>query len=560
MVEGQETETFEELLKSEAEPRFLRRGSIIEGTILTINPDWTFVDIGYKSEGLIPTAEFRRADGSLRVKEGDRIEALVERIRGEDGLVRLSFAKLLENRAWERILKAQKEGEVLEAYVIEPIKGGFAVEIEGVRAFLPFSHAYLERPADPNQIVGQNIKVEVISASRKRNNVVVSRKNALQKEIEARKRALFESLAEGQVREGTVTRILDYGAFIDLGGVEGFLHVSDLSWGKVKHPGDLLRPGDRVRVKVLSFDPQKEKIKLGIKQLTPDPWQQVKEKYHEGDRVKGRVVSLTSFGAFVEVEPGVEGLIHISELSWTKRLRHPRELLSVGDQVEAVVLKVDPENRRLSLSLRRVEPNPWEVLVENMPPGTVIEAPIKTVTDFGIFVEVTEDIDGFIHISDLSWGKLAHPSDKFKVGDVVRAVVLKIDPEKERLNLGIKQLYPNPWETAPEKYPVGAVVAGKISKVADFGLFVEIEEGLEGLVHVSEIGPEKLKSPVGHFEVGQEVKAKVIRLEPEKRRMSLSIRRYLEEKERQEYLENIENRKGTGVTLGAFLNKELMGK
>ncbi len=555
MVEVQETENFEELLKSEAEPQFLRRGSIIEGTIITINPDWTFVDIGYKSEGLIPTEEFRRADGSLRVKEGDRIEALVERVRGEDGLVRLSFARLMENRAWEKILQAQKEGASLEAYVIEPVKGGFAVELEGVRAFLPFSHAYLERPSDPNEIVGRTVTVEIISASRKRKNVVVSRKNVLQKEREARKKALFESLEEGQVREGTVTRILDYGAFIDLGGVEGFLHVSDLSWGKVKHPGDLLREGDRVRVKVLSFDPEKEKIKLGIKQLTPDPWESVGEKYHEGDRVKGRVVSLTSFGAFVEVEPGVEGLIHISELSWTKRIKHPREMLAVGDQVEAVVLKVDPENRRLSLSLRRIEPNPWEVLAQNMPPGTVIEAPVKTVTDFGIFVEVTEEIDGFIHVSDLSWGRLSHPSEKFKAGDMVRAVVLKIDPEKERLNLGVKQLLPNPWETAPQKYPVGSTVEGKVSKVTDFGLFVEIEEGLEGLVHVSEIGPEKVKSPVGLFEVGQQIKAKVIRLEPEKKRLALSIRRYQEELERQEYLELAEGRKGTGVTLGAFLKE-----
>ncbi|MBX6422963.1 30S ribosomal protein S1 [Thermosulfurimonas sp. F29] len=560
MVEVQDTENFEELLKSEAEPQFLRRGSIIEGTVITINPDWTFVDIGYKSEGLIPTEEFRRPDGSLRVKEGDRIEALVERVRGEDGLVRLSFAKLMENRAWEKILKAQKDGEPLEAYVVEPIKGGFAVEIEGVRAFLPFSHAYLERPSDPNEIVGSSVRVEVISASRKRKNVVVSRKNVLQKEREARKKALFESLEEGQVREGMVTRILDYGVFVDLGGVEGFLHISDLSWSKVKHPGDLLKEGDRIRVKVLSLDPEKEKIKLGVKQLTPDPWESVGEKYREGDRVKGRVVSLTSFGAFVEVEPGVEGLIHISELSWTKRIRHPREIVSVGDQVEAVVLKVDPENRRLSLSLRRVEPNPWEVLAQNMPPGTVIEAPIKTVTDFGIFVEVTEEIDGFIHISDLSWGKLGHPSEKFREGEVVRAVVLKIDPEKERLNLGIKQLTPNPWETAPQKYPVGSTVTGRVSKVTDFGVFVEVEEGLEGLVHVSEIGPERVKSPVGLFEVGQEVKAKVIRLEPEKKRMALSIRRYQEELERQQYLEAAsEGRKGTGVTLGALL-KEAAGK
>ncbi|OAQ19943.1 30S ribosomal protein S1 [Thermosulfurimonas dismutans] len=559
MEDIQSMESFEDFLNLESEPRVLRRGAVIEGTIIRINPDWTFVDIGYKSEGAVPTQELKRIDGSLRVNEGDRIEVLVERLRGEDGLVRLSYAKILENRAWEKILKSLKEKTPLSAYVVQPIKGGFEVEIEGVRGFLPFSHAYLKRPANPNEIVGKTVKVEVISASRKRNNVVVSSKNILEKEAEARKKALLEKLNEGDVVEGIVKNIVDYGAFIDIGGVEGFLHISDLSWGRIKHPGDLLKIGDQVRVKVLSLDREKERIKLGIKQLTPDPWESVAERYKEGDKVQGRVVSLTSFGAFVEVEPGVEGLIHLSELSWTKRIKHPRDMLSVGDQVETVVLKVDPENRKLSLSLRRIEPNPWEILVENMPPGTVIEALVKTVTDFGIFVEVTKEIDGFIHVSDLSWGRIGHPSEKFKPGDVIKAVVLKIDPEKEKLNLGIKQLSPDPWELAPEKYPVGSVVSGKVTKVTDFGIFVEIEEGLEGLVHVSELGEEKIKTPVGVIEVGQEVKAKVIRLEPEKKRMALSIRKYKEDEARQEYLHLSEERKGTGVTLGTFL-KEVVNK
>ncbi len=559
MEETQVMENLEELLNANSEPRSLSRGAIVEGTIIRINPDLTFVDIGYKSEGVIPTQELKRVDGSLRVNEGDRIEVLVERVRGQDGLVRLSYAKLLENRAWDRILKAFKEKTPVSAYIFQPIKGGFAVEIEGIRGFLPFSHAYLERPRDPHEIVGQTLEVEVIAASRKRNNVVVSRKNLLIKEAEARKKALLESLQEGQVVEGEVKTILDYGVFVDLGGIEGFMHISDLSWGRVKHPGDLLKVGDKIRVKVLSLDREKEKIKLGLKQLTPDPWETVAERYREGDRVSGRVVSLTSFGAFVEVEPGVEGLIHLSELSWTKRLKHPRDILSVGDQVEAVVLKVDPENRRLSLSLRRVEPNPWEVLAENMPPGTVIEAPVKTVTDFGIFVEVTKEIDGFIHISDLSWGRIEHPAERFKPGEKVRAVVLKIDPEKEKLNLGIKQLTPNPWEVVEEKYPIGSIVTGRVSKITDFGIFVEIEEGLEGLVHVSEIGEEKVKSPEGLFEVGQEIKAKVIRLEPERKRMALSIRKYKEDEARKEYLHLSEERKGTGITLGTYL-KEVVNK
>lgn len=559
MEEIQSPENLEEFLNSEGEPRIIRRGAVIEGTIVRINPDWTFVDIGYKCEGAVPTQEFKRIDGSLRVSEGDRIEVLVENLRGEDGLVRLSYAKLLENRAWDKILKSLKEKIPLSAYVIQPVKGGFEVEVEGVRGFLPFSHAYLKRPSDPNEIVGKTVRVEVILASRRRNNVVVSVKNVLEKELEARKKALFEKLKEGEVVEGTVKNIVEYGAFIDIGGVEGLLHISDLSWGRVKHPGDLLKVGDRLKVKVLSLDREKERIKFGLKQLTPDPWERIAERYKEGDRVQGRVVSLTSFGAFVEVEPGVEGLIHLSELSWTKRIKHPRELLSVGDRVEAVVLRVDPENRRLSLSLRQIEPNPWEVLAENMPPGTVIETVVKTVTDFGIFVEVTKEIDGFIHISDLSWGRLGHPSEKFKPGDTVKAVVLKIDPEKEKLNLGIKQLSPNPWEVVSEKYPVGSIVSGKVTKVTDFGVFVEVEEGLEGLVHVSEIGEERIKTPVGLFEIGQEVKAKVVRLEPEKKRMALSIKKYKEEEARREYLHLSEERQGTGITLGTYL-KEVVNK
>ena len=559
MEEIQSPENLEEFLNSEGEPRIIRRGAVIEGTIVRINPDWTFVDIGYKCEGAVPTQEFKRIDGSLRVSEGDRIEVLVENLRGEDGLVRLSYAKLLENRAWEKILKSLKEKIPLSAYVIQPVKGGFEVEVEGVRGFLPFSHAYLKRPSDPNEIVGKTVRVEVILASRRRNNVVVSVKNVLEKELEARKKALFEKLKEGEVVEGTVKNIVEYGAFIDIGGVEGLLHISDLSWGRVKHPGDLLKVGDRLKVKVLSLDREKERIKFGLKQLTPDPWERIAERYKEGDRVQGRVVSLTSFGAFVEVEPGVEGLIHLSELSWTKRIKHPRELLSVGDRVEAVVLRVDPENRRLSLSLRQIEPNPWEVLAENMPPGTVIETVVKTVTDFGIFVEVTKEIDGFIHISDLSWGRLRHPSEKFKPGDTVKAVVLKIDPEKEKLNLGIKQLSPDPWEVVSEKYPVGSIVSGKVTKVTDFGVFVEVEEGLEGLVHVSEVGEERIKTPVGLFEIGQEVKAKVVRLEPEKKRMALSIKKYKEEEARREYLHLSEERQGTGITLGTYL-KEVVNK
>ncbi len=354
-----------------------------------------------------------------------------------------------------------------------------------------------------------------------------------------------------------VKSITDYGVFIDLGGVDGLLHVSDITWGRVKHPSHYFKVGDQVKVKVIKFDREKEKIALGIKQLTPDPWESVAEKYPVGTKVQGRVVSLTDFGAFVELEPGVEGLVHVSELSWTKRIKHPRDMLSVGDQVEVVVIGVDQENRRISLSLKQVEPNPWDVLTEQFSEGMVIEAPVKTVTDFGVFVEVMEGIDGFIHVSDLSWGRIKHPSELYKPGDTIQAVILKIDRDKERLALGVKQLTPDPWESVPEKYPVGSIVTGKVSNVTDFGVFVELEPGVEGLVHVSEISDKKIKTPVGMFETGQEVKAKVVKMEPEARRLGLSIRKLKEDEEKREYSEFAKEQKGGSITLGALLKESL---
>ena len=550
-----EEENFEELLSGEF--KTISRGEIIKGEVLRIDPDWVIINIGYKSEGIVPAEEFKRPDGSFKVQPGDEVELLVERTRTPDGLVQLSYAKLQRRKAWQKVEQAKESGEPLEAYVIERIKGGFAVDLDGLKAFLPFSQAFLKTPENPEEIVGTVVKVEVISSNRKRNNIVVSRKNVLQKEIEEKKKALLESLEEGQVREGKVKSITNYGVFVDLGGVDGLLHVSDIAWGRVKHPSHYFKVGDEIKVKVIKYDREKQKIALGVKQLTPDPWENVAEKYPTGSKVQGRVVSLTDFGAFVELEPGVEGLIHVSELSWTKRIKHPRDLLSVGDQVEVVVIGVDEENRRISLSLKQVEPNPWDVLTEQFSEGMVIEAPVKTVTDFGVFVAVMEGIDGFIHVSDLSWGRIKHPSELYKPGDTIQAVILKIDREKERLALGVKQLTPDPWESVPEKYPVGAVVSGKVSNVTDFGVFVELEPGVEGLVHVSEISDKKIKSPVGMFEPGQEVKAKVVKVEPEARRLGLSIKKLKEEEEKKQYSEFSKEQKGGSITLGAFLKESL---
>ncbi len=561
LVENQNSmpeESFEELLAGEI--KTIARGEVFTGKVLRIDPEYVIIDIGYKSEGIAPVSEFKGPDGEIKVKPGDEIEILIENTRTPDGLVQVSYKKLQRRKAWEKIEKALESKEPLEAYVVERIKGGFAVDIEGVRAFLPFSQAFLKPPKNPEEIVGSTLKVEVISANRKKNNVVVSHRTVLEKELEAKKKALLESLEEGQVLEGRVKSIMDYGVFVDLGGVDGLLHVSDITWGRVKHPSNYFKVGDQIKVKVIKYDRENQKIALGVKQLTPDPWETAKEKYPEGARVQGRVVSLTNFGAFVELEPGVEGLIHISELSWTKRIKHPRDMLSVGEKVEVVVLNVDEENRRISLSLKQVEPNPWDVLTEQFSEGMVIEAPVKNVTDFGVFVEVMEGIDGFIHVSDLSWGRIKHPSELYKPGDTIQAVILKIDREKERLALGVKQLTPDPWESVPEKYPVGSTVTGKVSNVTDFGVFVELEPGVEGLIHVSEISDKKIKTPVGMFEPGQEVKAKVVKVEPEARRIGLSIKKLKEEEEKKQYTEFSKEQKGGSITLGAILKETLVAE
>ncbi len=548
-------ENFAQLLDEEI--KTISSGEVVTGKVIRVDEDSVIIDIGYKSEGVVPVSEFKGPDGTIRVQPGDEVQVLVERLRTPDGLVKLSYRRLQRQKAWETVEKAAKDNAFLEAYVLERIKGGFAVDIQGLRAFLPFSQAFLKTPKYPEEIINTHIKVAVINCSRKKNNIVVSRKVVLEKEQEEQRKSLLESLEEGQVREGIVKNITDYGVFVDLGGVDGLLHVSDISWGRVKHPSNYFKVGDRIKVKVIKYNPEREKIALGVKQLTPDPWENIGEKYPLGAKVQGKVVSLTDFGAFVELEPGVEGLIHVSELSWTKRIRHPKDVLSEGDVVEVVVIGIDEENRRISLSLRQVEPNPWDVLTEQFSEGTVIEAPVKTVTDFGIFVEVMEGIDGFIHVSDLSWGRIKHPEERYKPGDVVQAVVLKIDRERERLALGIKQLTPDPWESVPEKYPIGSVVSGKVSNVTDFGIFVELEEGVEGLIHVSEVSDKKIKTPVGLYEPGQEVQAKVIKVEPENRRLGLSIKKLKEDEEKRHYKEFSKEQKGPGITLGAVLREQL---
>jgi small subunit ribosomal protein S1 len=431
----------------------------------------------------------------------------------------------------------------------------------GLPAFLPGSQIDLQPVRDLDKLIGQTFPFKILKYNKKRNNVVLSRRALLEKEREEQRNALMSTLQNDQILEGTVKNITDYGVFIDLGGIDGLLHVTDMSWGRAAHPSEICKIGDRIRVKVLNFDRERNRVSLGLKQLTPDPWTTVLEKYPVGKKVRGKIVNLTDYGAFVELESGVEGLIHVSEMSWTQKIKHPSKLVSAGDMVDAVVLAVDPEKKRISLGMKQVEPNPWDVIAEKYPVGTVIEGKIKNITDFGIFIGIDEGIDGLVHISDISWTKrIRHPSELFKKGQEVQAKVLHIDKEQERFSLGIKQLEPDPWEEIPNKYPVGSTVTGVVTNVTDFGIFVEIEEGVEGLVHVSEVSREKIKTPVGLFKAGDMITAKVINVAKKERRIGLSIRRAKKDEDQHLLKEYMNSSKEASSNLGELLREELENK
>ncbi len=540
-------------------------GQIIQGKVVRVGDETVLVDIGYKSEGQIPAREFIDEEEKVCVQPGDTVDVLLERWDPEEGILRLSFVKALRRGLWNEVLDAFENERPVKGKIISRVKGGMTFQIgerpASLFAFLPLSQLDLGPVKDPNEYVNKECECLIIKCNRKRQNIVVSRRVLLEKEREKKRQETLSTLEEGQVREGVVKNITDYGAFVDLGGIDGLLHVTDMSWGRVEHPSKVLNVGDTIKVKVLSFDKESGKVSLGIKQLTEDPWTKVDEKYPEGARVTGKVVSLTEYGAFVELEEGVEGLIHVSEMSWTRKIRHPSQILSVGDTVETVVLKVDKDAKRISLGLKQIEPNPWDLVEERYPVGTVIEGTVKNVTDFGVFVGIAEGIDGLVHVSDLSWNKrIKHPKELYKKGQTIQAVVLNIDREKERFSLGVKQLTPDPWESVPEKYPVGSEVTGRITNVTDFGVFVELEEGIEGLIHVSEIGDKKIKTPVGLYEVGQDITAKVINIAPLERRIGLSIRRLKEDEEKGLYEEYTSKSKGASTTLGSILQEELLQK
>ncbi len=536
-----------------------KEGEMMRGTVIGIMKDYVMMDIGYKSEGLIDIGEFTDHTGQVNVNVGDEFDVIMEEIEDEDGQIVLSKEKADRQKVWDEICEACERDEIVEGTIVARIKGGLQVDI-GVKAFLPGSQVDLRPVRNLDKLIGQQMKFKVIKFNKKRGNIVLSRRALLEKEREELKAKTLEKLAENSIVKGIVKNITNYGTFIDLGGIDGLLHITDMSWGRINHPSEMFKIGDEVEVKVLKFDEKNERVSLGLKQLEEDPWVKAKDKYPVDTRVSGKVVSLADYGAFVELEQGIEGLIHISEMSWVKRIKHPSKLVTVGDDVEVVVLDIDVDNRRISLGMKQVEPNPWTLLEERYPKGTVIRGKIRNITDFGIFIGVEEGIDGLVHISDLSWTqKVKHPNEMYKKGDEVEAVVLHIDAEKERFSLGIKQLIPDPWKKIPEKYYTGSLTVGTVTKITDFGVFVELEEGVEGLVHISELSTEQVEDPNTLVKEGQEVKIEIKYIDPEERKIALSMRNVTGKVEKERMAEMNKMSGESTTSLGSMIAEKLGG-
>ena len=548
-------ETFEqEQAQTEAA---LNEEQIVTGTVLKVTAQYVVVDIGYKSEGVVPVAEFTDHEGNVSVKRGDEIAVMREPGHTEEGYIHLSHEKAQRLHAWDEIEKAYNDKASVKARVIDRIKGGLTVDILGARAFLPGSQVDLRPVRNLDGLKGHEIDVRIIKLNKKRGNIVASRKQLLEEEQSEKRTKTLEQLHEDGILTGTVKNLTDYGAFVDLGGIDGLLHITDMSWGRLTHPRDLVQVGDQIQVKVLKFDREKQRVSLGFKQLTPDPWLDAAERYPIGAHVHGRVISVTDYGAFVELEQGIEGLVHVSEMTWSKRMKHPSKLVNVGDQVEAVVLNVNPQERRISLGLKQLESNPWESLHEKFPVGAVVEGKVRNLTDFGAFIEIEDGIDGLVHVSNLSWTKrVKHPSEVLKKGDKVKAIVLAIEPDQRRLSLGVKQLQPDVWDTFFEQHHVGDVIHGKVLRLASFGAFVEIADGVEGLCHNSEAA-DAHGAPI-KLEPGQEFEFKIIKMNPAEKKVGLSIRAVGGEEATRHDVEAYKApaaaSSGAGSTIGEFMS------
>lgn len=553
-------ESFTQLFEESVKETNFQVGDVVPATVIEIQSDFVLVDINYKSEGLIPIQEFKTGQGSLSVKPGDQIEVFIEKIENENGMAVLSKDKADMLKAWNDISRAAENQEQVEGIVVSKVKGGLCVDI-GVKAFLPGSQIDIRPVRNLDLYVGKKFKFKVIKFNKKRGNIVLSRRAILEEERSSLKTQTIDAMREGARVTGIVKNITDYGAFIDLGGIDGLLHITDMSWGRVKHPSEVIKLGDEIEVCVLKYDEEKERVSLGLKQLQEDPWQKVREQYTPGTKVRGKIVSLTEYGAFVELGDGIEGLIHVSEMSWKKKVKHPSQILTQDQEVEVVVLEVDSENRRISLGLKQLQPNPWLELKETYPPGTIIEGEIKSITDFGVFIGIEEDIDGLVHISDFSWTKrVNHPSEMFKKGENVRAVVLGVDIENERFSLGIKQLDADPWANIDERFPVGSQHDVKVMKSADFGVFVELASDIEGLIHVSELSKNRISSPEEVVKVGDTIKAEVVTIDKEARRIGLSAKIVQLRAEKADVGEYMKKARATSKTsLGDLFGDQLKG-
>lgn len=510
-------------------------GELLQGHVVKVTPQEVIVDIGYKLEGVVPIEQLRQPDGTVAVKAGDTIDVMIDRHGVQpEGYVLLSFSKASRLRIWDTLERAMREQLLVSGRVMERTKGGLMVDV-GVPAFMPGSQIDTRPIHDLDQFIGQDIPVKVLKINRRRGNVVVSRKMAIEEEMQARKTSALEHLFEGAVVSGVVKNLTEYGAFVDLGGIDGLLHVSDMSHGRVTHPSEVVRVGDEITVKVLKFDRDKERISLGLRQLTPDPWETLPERCPPGSRVIGRVMSITDYGAFVEIEPGVEGLIHISEMTWSRRMKHPSKVVKVGDQVEAVVIEVKSRERRVSLGIKQLEADPWTTVAQRYSIGSVVEGRVRKLADFGAFLEIEEGVDGLIHVSDLSWTKhVKHPSEVLKKGQIMQAVILNIDAPNRRLSLGVKQLQPDAWESFFRSHEIGDLVRGRVQRVAAFGVFVELAPGVEALCHKSEIPPmpDRTAPSDSPLPIGEEYDFKIIKMNETEKKIGLSLRAVAEEEER----------------------------